>query len=178
MGQTLEVCDDKAVIQIFEGTVGINTYSSSVEFTGNCMQLGVSRALLGRVFNGSGKPVDGGAFPVPDEYLDVQGQSINPFARIYPEELIQTGISCIDVMCSVSRGQKIPIFSSAGLPHNEIAAQICRQASLVSGSEEFVVVFAAMGVSAETARFFQADFEKSGALERVVFFLNLASDPT
>jgi len=141
--------------------------------------------MLGRIFNGSGKPIDKGPSVFAEEYLDIQGQPINPFSRVYPEEMIQTGISTIDTMNSIARGQKIPIFSAAGLPHNEIAAQICRQAGLVKkkdtldGHEDnFSIVFAAMGVNMETARFFKQDFEESGSIERVSLFLNLANDPT
>lgn len=144
--------------------------------------------MLGRAFNGSGKPIDKGPRVLAEEYLDINGMPINPQARTYPEEMIQTGISTIDAMNSIARGQKIPLFSAAGLPHNEIAAQICRQAGLVKQShkastgddseESFAIVFAAMGVNMETARFFKHDFEESGAMERVTLFLNLANDPT
>ncbi len=142
--------------------------------------------MLGRVFNGSGKPIDKGPPVLAEEYYDIQGQPINPVMRTYPEEMIQTGISAIDTMNSIARGQKIPIFSAAGLPHNEIAAQICRQAGLVKkdddllgGKEEsFAIVFGAMGVNMETARFFKQDFEENGSMERVILFLNLANHPT
>ena len=139
---------------------------------------------MGRIFNGSGKPIDRGPPVLAEDYLDIQGQPINPESRTYPEEMIQTGISAIDVMNSIARGQKIPIFSAAGLPHNEIAAQICRQGSLVKlpGSDivddNFAIVFAAMGVNMETARFFKQDFEENGSMENVCLFLNLANDPT
>eukprot|EP00826_Nyctotherus_ovalis_P063800 TRINITY_DN9357_c0_g2_i12.p1 TRINITY_DN9357_c0_g2~~TRINITY_DN9357_c0_g2_i12.p1 ORF type:complete len:399 (-),score=127.48 TRINITY_DN9357_c0_g2_i12:186-1382(-) len=145
----------------------------------------ISEEMLGRTFNGSGVPLDNGPPVLAEKYLDIAGQPINPYMRVYPKEMIQTGISAIDVMNSIARGQKIPLFSAAGLPHNEIGAQICRQASLVKGkdtldhsSENFVVVFAAMGVIKETASFFKQDFEVNGSMERVVLFLNLASDPT
>uniref|UniRef100_A0A8C9TQ90 Vacuolar proton pump subunit B n=1 Tax=Scleropages formosus TaxID=113540 RepID=A0A8C9TQ90_SCLFO len=142
--------------------------------------------ILGRVFNGSGKPIDRGPIVLAEDYLDIMGQPINPQCRIYPEEMIQTGISAIDGMNSIARGQKIPIFSAAGLPHNEIAAQICRQAGLVQKSkdvmdynaENFAIVFAAMGVNMETARFFKSDFEENGSMDNVCLFLNLANDPT
>lgn len=144
----------------------------------------ISDEMLGRTFNGSGLPKDGGPNIMPDLYLDIQGQPINPCQRDYPKEMIQTGISAIDAMNSIARGQKIPLFSANGLPHNDIGAQICRQSSLVKGKdtldhsdENFVIVFAAMGVNNETARFFQKDFEVNGAMERVVLFLNLADDP-
>ena len=140
--------------------------------------------MLGRTFNGSGIPIDGGPSVLAEDFLDIQGQPINPYRREYPKEMIQTGISAIDTMNSIARGQKIPLFSANGLPHNEIGAQICRQASLVKGKdvldhseENFVIVFAAMGVNMETARFFQKDFEVHGSMERVVLFLNLANDP-
>ncbi|EDK99102.1 ATPase, H+ transporting, lysosomal V1 subunit B1, isoform CRA_d, partial [Mus musculus] len=146
----------------------------------------VSEDMLGRIFNGSGKPIDKGPAVMAEEFLDINGQPINPHDRIYPEEMIQTGISPIDVMNSIARGQKIPIFSAAGLPHNEIAAQICRQAGLVKKSkavldyheDNFAIVFAAMGVNMETARFFKSDFEQNGTMGNVCLFLNLANDPT
>uniref|UniRef100_A0A8C8IBQ5 Vacuolar proton pump subunit B n=1 Tax=Oncorhynchus tshawytscha TaxID=74940 RepID=A0A8C8IBQ5_ONCTS len=142
--------------------------------------------ISGRVFNGSGKPIDRGPTVLAEDYLDIMGQPINPQCRIYPEEMIQTGISAIDGMNSIARGQKIPIFSAAGLPHNEIAAQICRQAGLVKKSKDvmdysddnFAIVFAAMGVNMETARFFKSDFEENGSMDNVCLFLNLANDPT
>ncbi len=140
--------------------------------------------MLGRTFNGSGNPIDGGPSVLAEDFLDIMGQPINPYRREYPKEMIQTGVSSIDCMNSIARGQKIPLFSANGLPHNEIGAQICRQASLVKGKdvldhsdENFVIVFAAMGVNMETARFFQKDFEVHGSMERVVLFLNLANDP-
>lgn len=196
-GQVLEVSGRKAIVQVFEGTSGIDVKGTHVEFTGSSMKLPVSEDMLGRVFNGSGNPIDKGPKVFAEEYLDINGAPINPYARIYPEEMIQTGISTIDTMNSIARGQKIPIFSAAGLPHNEIAAQICRQAGLVNklptdrnpeqaptkgihdGHEDnFSIVFAAMGVNMETARFFRQDFEENGSLDRVTLFLNLANDPT
>merc|ERR1712063_158643 len=187
-GQVLEVSGSKAVVQVFEGTSGIDARNTRCEFTGDILKIGVSQDMLGRIFNGSGKPIDGGPNVLAEEYLDIQGQPINPFKRVYPEEMIQTGISSIDTMNSIARGQKIPIFSAAGLPHNEIAAQICRQAGLVKKidgeilpdgeSNDFAIVFAAMGVDMETARFFKQDFEENGSMERVTLFLNLANDPT
>lgn len=201
-GQVLEVSGSKAVVQVFEGTSGIDAKHTVCEFTGKffCWQnhflnyvfykLGdilrtpVSEDMLGRVFNGSGKPIDNGPPILAEDYLDIQGQPINPESRIYPEEMIQTGISAIDIMNSIARGQKIPIFSAAGLPHNEIAAQICRQGGLVKLEgkgpidDNFAIVFAAMGVNMETARFFKQDFEENGSMENVCLFLNLANDPT
>mmetsp|Transcript_18393 Transcript_18393/g.33083 ORF Transcript_18393/g.33083 Transcript_18393/m.33083 type:complete len:502 (+) Transcript_18393:29-1534(+) len=184
-GQVLEISGKRAVVQIFEGTSGIDTRHTVCEFTGDVLRMPISEEMLGRVFNGSGIPIDRGPKIVAEELLNIQGQPINPFMRVYPQEMIQTGISAIDVMNSIARGQKIPLFSAAGLPHNEIGAQICRQASLVEGKgvsdlskENFCIVFAAMGVNMETARFFRTNFDESGALERVALFLNLANDPT
>uniref|UniRef100_A0A6Q2Y2L1 V-type proton ATPase subunit B, brain isoform n=1 Tax=Esox lucius TaxID=8010 RepID=A0A6Q2Y2L1_ESOLU len=185
-GQVLEVTGSKAVVQVFEGTSGIDAKKTSCEFTGDILRTPVSEDMLGRVFNGSGKPIDKGPTVLAEDYLDIMGQPINPQCRIYPEEMIQTGISAIDGMNSIARGQKIPIFSAAGLPHNEIAAQICRQAGLVRKSKDvmdysddnFAIVFAAMGVNMETARFFKSDFEENGSMDNVCLFLNLANDPT
>ena len=195
----LEVDGERAVVQVFEGTSGVDGRNTKLEFTGEVLKSPVSEDMLGRIFNGSGIPIDGGPPVMPEAYLDIQGSSINPSERTYPEEMIQTGISTIDVMNSIARGQKIPLFSAAGLPHNEIAAQICRQAGLVkqpgeekkqrnlmddddeaddAGEDEFCIVFAAMGVNLETANFFRRDFEENGSLEKVVLFLNLANDPT
>ncbi|XP_058113986.1 V-type proton ATPase subunit B2 isoform X2 [Magnolia sinica] len=189
-GQVLEVDGEKAIVQVFEGTSGIDNKYTTVQFTGEVLKTPVSMDMLGRIFNGSGRPIDNGPPILPEAYLDISGSSINPSERTYPEEMIQTGISTIDVMNSIARGQKIPLFSAAGLPHNEIAAQICRQAGLVKrlektenlmeGGEEdnFAIVFAAMGVNMETAQFFKRDFEENGSMERVTLFLNLANDPT
>lgn len=186
-GQVLEITGNKAVVQVFEGTSGIDARYTRCEFTGDVLTIPVSEDMLGRVFNGSGKPVDKGPSVIAEDYLDINGQPINPANRVYPEEMIQTGISAIDVMNSIARGQKIPIFSAAGLPHNEIAAQICRQAGLVkhkglgvvdNHEDNFAIVFAAMGVNMETARFFRQDFEENGSMERVTLFLNLANHPT
>jgi V-type H+-transporting ATPase subunit B len=180
-GQVLEVAGSKAVVQVFEGTSGIDARNTTVEFTGEVLTMSVSEEMLGRIFNGSGKPIDRGPPVLPEDYLDITGMPINPYSRTYPEEMICTGISPIDTMNSVVRGQKIPLFSAAGLPHNEIAAQIARQAGLVKfegKQEEFAIVFAAMGVNMETARFFKNDFEENGSMENVVLFLNLANDPT
>merc|ERR1712023_121429 len=179
-GQVLEVQDNRAVVQVFEGTSGIDSKTTSCEFSGDILRIGVAEDMVGRIFNGSGKPIDNGPAILAEEYLDIMGQPINPFMRVYPEEMIQTGISAIDTMNSIARGQKIPIFSASGLPHNEIAAQICRQAGLVDAgsSSNFAIVFAAMGVNMETARFFKQDFEENGSMSNVCLFLNLANDPT
>ena len=186
-GQVLEISGSKAVVQVFEGTSGIDNKNTSVQFTGEVLRIPVSEDMLGRSFNGSGKPIDKGPPVLPEEYLDIMGMPINPASRIYPQEMIQTGVSAIDTMNSIARGQKIPLFSAAGLPHNEIAAQICRQAGLVkkeanksgdTGESNFAIVFAAMGVNMETARFFKQDFEENGSMENVCLFLNLANDPT
>ncbi|XP_064383637.1 V-type proton ATPase subunit B [Halichondria panicea] len=187
-GQVLEVSGSKAVVQVFEGTSGIDAKHTVCEFTGDILKIPVSEDMLGRVFNGSGKPKDKGPNILAEDFLDIQGQPINPWSRIYPEEMIQTGISAIDIMNSIARGQKIPIFSAAGLPHNDIAAQICRQGGLVKQGQSksvlddhednFAIVFSAMGVNMETARFFKQDFEENGSMENVCLFLNLANDPT
>ncbi|KAJ9468961.1 V-type proton ATPase subunit B [Diplonema papillatum] len=183
-GQVLEIDGTKAVVQVFEGTSGIDAKNSHCEFTGKILEFGVAEDMLGRIFNGSGKPIDGGGDVIAEQYRDISGVPINPQCRVFPRQMIQTGISSIDVMMSIARGQKIPLFSGAGLPHNDIAAQIVRQAGLVrqpgeeASNEEFCVVFAAMGVNQETARFFKDEFEQNGALSKAVVFLNLANDPT
>ncbi|KAJ5575389.1 P-loop containing nucleoside triphosphate hydrolase protein [Penicillium hetheringtonii] len=182
-GQVLEARGERAVVQVFEGTSGVDVKKTKVEFTGHSLKLGVSEDMLGRIFDGSGRPIDKGPKVLAEEYLDINGQPINPYSRVYPEEMISTGISAIDTMNSIARGQKIPIFSAAGLPHNEIAATIARQASLVKEAhggkdEDFIIVFAAMGVNMETARFFTREFEENGSMERTCLFLNLANDPT
>ncbi len=190
-GQVLEISGSTAVVQVFEGTDGIDNTHTHVEFSGDTYKMAISEDMLGRVFDGSGKPKDGGPPVVAEKYLDINGSAINPYARVHPREMIQTGISAIDVMNSIVRGQKIPLFSAAGLPHNELAAQICRQAGLVTTgdrapkegeeaveADNFAIVFGAMGVNMETARFFTEDFEKSGAMQRTVLFLNTADDPT
>jgi len=184
-GQVLEIAGSRAVVQVFEGTSGIDNRHTQCEFTGDVLKMPISEEMLGRAFNGSGKCIDNAPPVLAEDYLDINGQPINPACRDYPKAMIQTGISAIDVMNSIARGQKIPIFSAAGLPHNEVAAQICRQASLVqlkdtldSHEDNFCIVFGAMGVDMETARFFRNDFEESGAMQRTALFLNLANDPT
>ncbi|HEC81706.1 MAG TPA: V-type ATP synthase subunit B, partial [Thermoplasmatales archaeon] len=174
-GQVLEVYEDKAVVQVFEGTRGLDTRFTSVRFTGETMKLGVSRDMLGRIFSGTGEPRDGMPPIIPEKRLDINGQPINPYAREYPREFIETGISAIDGLNTLVRGQKLPIFSGSGLPHNELTAQIARQGK-VKG-EDFAVVFCAIGITEEEANFFIKSFEKTGALERTVVFVNLADDP-
>ncbi len=176
-GQVLEARSDLAVVQVFEGTSGLDVSTTSVRFLGETVKLPVSSDLLGRILDGSGRPIDGGPRIIPDEYWDVQGAPINPYARTYPREFIQTGISAIDGMNTLVRGQKLPIFSGAGLPHNRLAAQVARQARVRGTSEPFSTVFAAIGITADEARFFREDFEKQGALEHVTMFVNLADDP-
>jgi len=184
-GQILEVNKKKAVVQVFEGTSEVDTKNCHIEFTGETLKMPMSDDVMGRIFNGSGKPLDKGPGVLAEEFLDINGAPMNPKSRQYPKEMIQTGVSAIDTMNSVVRGQKLPLFSAAGLPHNEIAAQVCRQASLVKGkdvsdhsAENFSIIFGAMGVNMETARFFRNDFEENGRMEDVVLFMNLANDPT
>jgi len=175
-GQVLDTSDDIVVVQIFEGTSGISR-DSKVKFLQENIKLSVSKEMMGRIFNGSGKPIDGGADLIPEKKMDITGAAINPYARSTPADFIQTGISTIDVTNTLVRGQKLPIFSGSGLPHNEIALQIARQAKVIGKKENFVVVFAAMGITNEEAQYFMRDFEETGALERSVVFLNLADDP-
>ena len=177
-GQVLEVTETMAVVQVFEGTRGLDvSEKTSIRFLGETIKIALSNDILGRVFSGKGDPIDGGPAIVPDDYWDITGSPINPYARQYPREFIQTGISTIDGMNTLVRGQKLPLFSGSGLPHNLCAAQIARQAKVLGEEEEFAVIFCAMGITAEEARFFRNDFERSGALEKVVLFLNLADDP-
>ena len=180
-GQVLETADDYVAIQVFEGTDGIDR-KSSVRFLGETLKMPVTEDLLGRVLDGSGNPIDGGPEIVPDERRDIVGAAINPYSREYPEEFIQTGVSAIDGMNTLVRGQKLPIFSGSGLPHNELALQIARQATVPEEDKEgegseFAVIFGAMGITAEEANEFMDDFERTGALERSVVFMNLADDP-
>jgi V/A-type H+-transporting ATPase subunit B len=176
-GKVLEVHRDKAMIQVFEGTRGIDIPESTVMFQGKTIELPLSLDILGRVFDGMGEPIDGKPPIIPEKRADINGAPINPYAREYPNEFIQTGISTIDGLNPLVRGQKLPLFSGSGLPHNRVAAQIARQARVLGKEEEFAVVFAAMGITFEEAEFFHNDFEETGALERVVMFLNLADDP-
>jgi V/A-type H+-transporting ATPase subunit B len=177
-GQVLEAFLDKAIVQVFEGTKGLDTDKTSARFIGETMKLGVAKDMLGRVFDGTGNPIDDAPPIIPEDRRDVNGNPINPYAREYPREFIQTGFSTIDGLNTLVRGQKLPIFSGAGLPHNEMAAQIARQAKVLGKEEKFAVVFCAMGITTEEANLFIRDFENTGALERTVMFLNLADDPT
>ena len=175
-GQVLDTSDDFVVIQVFEGTAGIEK-ASGARFLGETMKMPVSRDMLGRILSGSGEPLDGGPPIIPEARLDIVGAAINPWARDSPSEFIQTGISTIDGMNTLVRGQKLPIFSGSGLPHNEVALQIARQAKVRGTNEEFAVVFAAMGITNEEAQYFMKDFERTGALKKAVVFMNLADDP-
>lgn len=182
-GRVLEVDRDKALIQVFEGTTGTNIFKSKIRFLGRSIQLGVSMDMLGRIFDGMGHPIDKGAPILPEKMLDINGLPINPYAREYPNEFIQTGISAIDGLNTCVRGQKLPIFSGAGLPHAELAAQIARQATVLEKEEDeesggFAVVFGAMGVAFEEANFFIEEFTRTAAIERAVLFINLADDPS
>lgn len=178
-GKVLEINNDKAVIQMFEGTSGLDVPSTKVRFQGDVLKLPVSGDLLGRTFSGAGAPIDGQPDIIPDELRDINGSPINPAARAYPDDFIQTGVSTIDGMNTLVLGQKLPIFSGAGLPHSQLAAQIARQATVPSAKSdiEFAVVFAAMGITFEEAEFFINDFTSQGAIERSVLFINLADDP-
>lgn len=177
LGQVLEISDSSAVVQVFEGTSGLDTKGTKVRFVGETLKLGVSAEMLGRIFDGTGRPIDGSPQVIPDERADVNGMPINPTRRNHPAEFIQTGISTIDLMNTLVRGQKLPIFSGAGLPHNQLAAQIARQAKVIGKEEKFAVVFAAMGITNEEALFFKNEFKKTGSLSNVSMFLNLANDP-
>jgi V/A-type H+-transporting ATPase subunit B len=176
-GQVLDISTEQAVVQVFEGTVGLDVQGARVRFLGRSQQLGVSEDIVGRVFDGSGRPKDRGPQIIAKKMLDINGSPINPDARDYPSEFIQTGISSIDGMNPLVRGQKLPLFSGSGLPHPRIAAQIARQAKVLAKEEKFAVVFGAMGITFEEASFFIEDFRNTGALERAVLFLNLANEP-
>jgi len=175
-GQVLDTSDELVVVQIFETTTGIGR-DSGIRFTGETIKMPVGKEMLGRILSGGGKPIDGGPEIVPEKRLDITGAAINPYARGMPADFIQTGISTIDGTNTLVRGQKLPIFSGAGLPHNNVALQIARQAKVPGSTESFAVVFAAMGITKEEANYFMQDFERTGALERAVVFLNLADDP-
>lgn len=175
--KVLEVDGDTALVQLFENAVGINLSSSKVRFLGRSLELPVSMDMLGRVFDGLGNPIDDGPAIIPDKRLDINGLPMNPTARDYPNEFIQTGISAIDGLNTLVRGQKLPIFSASGLPHADLAAQIARQAKVLGTETKFAVVFAAIGITFEEADFFISDFKRTGAIERAVLFMNLANDP-
>ncbi len=175
-GQVLDIAEDKAVVQLFESSMGLDL-QSQVQFSGEPAKVGVSKDMLGKVFDGLGRAKEGYHI-TPEKYLDVNGSAINPASRITPADFIQTGVSTIDCMTTLVRGQKLPIFSSLGLPHNELAAQIVRQATVPGNKSNFVVVFAAMGITSEEARFFINDFQKTGAIKRSILFMNLADDPS
>ena len=179
-GRVLEVDRDKAIVQMFEETRGVDVSGAKATFLGKTMDIGVSEDMLGRVFNGAGTPKDKGPDILPEKRLDINGNPLNPYSRSYPNDFIQTGISAIDGLNTLVRGQKLPIFSGAGLPHSQVAAQIARQAKVISSAssgEQFSVVFGAMGITFEEAQFFINDFKKTGALARSVLFINLANDP-
>ncbi len=176
-GKVLEVNGDNALVQLFEGSQGIQMSTSKARFLGRSLELGVSEDMLGRVIDGLGNPKDGGAAIIPEKRVDINGQPINPAARDYPDEFIQTGVSAIDGLNTLVRGQKLPVFSASGLPHAQLAAQIARQAKVLGKDSKFAVVFAAIGITYEEAEFFMQDFRRTGAIERAVMFVNLANDP-
>ena len=176
-GKVLEVNRDKALVQLFEVSQGLKISSARARFLGRSIELPVSMDMLGRVFDGMGRPKDGGPDIIPDKRVDVNGQPINPAARDYPDEFIQTGVSAIDGLNTLVRGQKLPVFSASGLPHANLAAQIARQAKVLGSDGKFAVVFAAIGITYEEADFFINDFRRTGAIDRTVLFMNLANDP-
>lgn len=176
-GRVIQLDGSRAVLQVFEGTRGISLENARTNFTGKPMELSLSTEMLGRIFDGAGRPIDGLGELFPEERRNINGSAINPVSRIYPRSCIYTGISAIDGMSTLIRGQKLPIFSGAGMRHNDVAAQIVRQAKVASEDGDFAIVFAAMGVKNDVAEFFKKDFEEAGALQRVVMFINLASDP-
>ena len=175
--KVLEIDGDSALVQLFEASTGINLSNSKVRFLGHAMELGVSEDMLGRVFDGLGRTTDGGPEILPDKHMDINGLPMTPAARAYPSEFIQTGVSAIDGLNTLVRGQKLPIFSASGLPHAQLAAQIARQAKVRGTDEQFAVVFAAMGITFEEAHFFEESFKETGAIDRTVLFINLANDP-
>ena len=176
-GRVLEVNGDKAMVQLFENSAGLNLKDSKVRFLGRPLSLGVSEDMIGRVFDGMGRPKDNGPKIIPEKTLDIEGTAINPVSRDYPSEFIQTGISAIDGLNTLVRGQKLPIFSGSGMPHADLAAQIARQARVLGTDSKFAVVFGAIGITFEEAQFFIDDFKKTGAIDRTVLFMNLANDP-
>ena len=175
--KVLEIDGGNALVQLFESSTGINLDSSKVRFLGRTMELGVSEDMLSRIFDGLGRPIDGGPDILPEKRMDINGLPMNPAARNYPQEFIQTGVSAIDGLNTLVRGQKLPIFSASGLPHANLAAQIARQAKVRGTSDPFAVVFAAMGITFEEANFFMESFKETGAIDRSVMFINLANDP-
>lgn len=175
--KVLEIDGDTAVVQLYESSTGLNLSTSKVRFLGRSLELGVSEDMVGRVFDGMGNPIDGGPEILPDERRDINGLPMNPAARVYPAEFIQTGISAIDGLNTLVRGQKLPIFSASGLPHAQLAAQIAKQAKVRGTDEKFAVVFAAMGITFEESNFFIESFRETGAIDRTVMFINLANDP-
>ena len=177
LGKVLEINQDKAMVQLFEGSQGLRIADSKARFLGHGIQLAVSGDMLGRVFDGMGRPIDNGPAIIPEKHLDINGSPMNPAARDYPAEFIQTGVSAIDGLNTLVRGQKLPVFSGSGLPHAQLAAQIARQAKVRGANEPFAVVFAAIGITFEEADFFISDFRRTGAIERAVLFMNLANDP-
>lgn len=176
-GKVLEVDGDRALVQLFEPTRGLKIATSKARFLGKSIELDVAPDMLGRVFDGMGNPIDGGAKVLPEKSLDINGTPMNPVARDYPNEFIQTGVSAIDGLNTLVRGQKLPVFSASGLPHAQLAAQIARQAKVLGTNDKFAVVFAAMGITYEESDFFVSDFRRTGAIDRTVLFLNLANDP-
>ena len=176
-GKVLEVNGDSALVQLFEGSQGLRVSTAKARFMGRSIELDVAPDMLGRVFDGMGKPKDGGPALIPEKHLNINGNPMNPAARDYPSEFIQTGVSAIDGLNTLVRGQKLPVFSGSGLPHAQLAAQIARQAKVLGSDEKFAVVFAAVGITFEEADFFISDFRKTGAIERTVTFINLANDP-
>ena len=176
-GKVLEVNGERAVVQLYESAAGINLRDSKVRFLGHPLELAVSEDMLGRVFNGMGQPIDGGPDILAEEHLDINGLPMNPAARAYPAEFIQTGVSTIDGLNTLVRGQKLPIFSGSGLPHKELAAQIARQAKVLGDDDKFAVVFAAIGITFEESEFFVQEFKRTGAIDRTVLFTNLANEP-
>jgi len=177
MGKVIKIEEDRVVAQVFEGTQGLSRYNSAIKFTGKPFEISISKEVLGRTFNGVGRPIDQGGEIYSKETFNINGRPINPVARSYPRDYIQTGISTIDTLTTLIKGQKLPIFSGNGLPHNELAAQIVRQAKLRDSERKFAVVFAAIGIKNDDAAFFKSSFEDAGVLENVVMFLNLADDP-
>ena len=176
-GKVLEINGDKALVQLFESSNGLKIDDSTVRFLGHSIELSVSEDMLGRVFDGMGNPKDGGPEIIPDKRMDINGEPLNPAARDYPSEFIQTGISAIDGLNTLVRGQKLPVFSGSGLPHAQLATQIARQAKVLNADSKFAVVFAAIGITFEEADYFISDFKRTGAIERAVLFMNLANDP-